>query len=186
MENILSFIQQYDKLLEILTFIFMAIFSILIYKKTGDISIIKEVFRDMKYKTENTLPTTQGQSFSNYKEVYRLNKATGQLEKTQEVLDIREIVKSSLCTALDSILDRFLPTANGDTEDIAIINAMQDDLDTMQENFNIIEDIKLRYKLADDLSPMQVFDELAKIKSNVDATIKEKQKNVETEEKPNA
>lgn len=176
MENILSFIQQYDKLLEILTFIFMAIFSILIYKKTGDISIIKEVFRDMKYKTENTLPTTQGQSFSNYKEVYRLNKATGQLEKTQEVLDIREIVKSSLCTALDSILDRFLPTANGDTEDIAIINAMQDDLDTMQENFNIIEDIKLRYKLADDLSPMQVFDELAKIKSNVDATIKEKQK----------
>lgn len=186
MENFLSFIQEYDKLLNILSFIFMAIFSILIYKRTGDVNILKEVFRDMKYKTENTLPPTKGQTFSNYKEVYRLNKATGQLEKTNDLLDIREIVKSSLCTALDSILDRFLPIANEETDDIAIVNAMQDDLDTMQENFNIIEDIKERYKLASDLSPKQVFEELAKIKTNVDETIKEKQKNVETEEKPNA
>lgn len=137
-----------------------------------------------------------GQEFSNLKPVYRLNKATGELELTDEYVDITELVNSSKSIALDSILERFMPT-DGEVSNLVVEREeLQDDLDVMRESFELADTYRKKYGL-DDLTPVsevfkivkersqKVNDEIAKVEAL--KKFKEKvdnEKKVEPESEP--
>lgn len=116
---------------------------------------------------------SSGQSFSNLKPVYRLNKATGELEETDEVVDITELVNSYKDIALDNILERFIPAVNQKiSDDIVEYNEMSDDVDIMREMSERAESYREKYHLSEDLTVSQVFDEVqkrsAELKTRID------------------
>lgn len=176
MEVIQNFLSQYDKLISLISFIFMIIFSLLLYKKTGNIKYLMEVLNKMKYKTETTFQDTSVQTFSNLKPVYRLNKSTGQLEKTDEFIDIDEVVRSSLTTTLDYILDKFLPNSMGVSDEVFERDVLNDKLDVMQNAFEFAEELKTKYKLDPSLSMTDVFAKVKELSINISKDIEEKQK----------
>lgn len=173
MESIQNFLSQYDKVISIVSFIFMAIFSLLMYKRTGNINYIKEVFNAMLNKENGNQETkvVKGQTFTNLKPVYRLNKSTGKLELTDEVIDIDEVVKSSLTTTLDYILDKFLPNSMGISDEVYENEAMLDKLDVMQNAFSLAEELKTKYKLDSNLSITEVFDKVKELQVNIQKDI---------------
>lgn len=171
-----DFLSQYDKVISLVSFIFMIIFSLLLYKKTGNVKYLLEVLNKMKYKTETTFQDTSVQTFSNLKPVYRLNKSTGQLEKTDDFIDIDEIVRSSLTTTLDFILDKFLPNSMGVSDEVAERDVLNDKLDVMQNAFEFAEELKTKYKLDSNLSLTEVFAKVKELSVNISKDIEEKQK----------
>ena len=50
---------------------------------------------------QQSVEPTEGQTFETTKPVYRLNNATGELEKTDEVVDLQEVINSCIDSALD-------------------------------------------------------------------------------------
>lgn len=130
----------------------------------------------MKYKTETTFQDTSVQTFSNLKPVYRLNKSTGQLEKTEDFIDIDEIVRSSLTTTLDYILDKFLPNSMGVSDEVFERDVLNDKLDVMQNAFEFAEELKEKYKLDKNLSMTEVFAKVKEMSINISKDIEEKQK----------
>lgn len=180
MQEFLTFLTDYDKLFSLISFIIMIIFSFLLYKKTGNVKYLMEVLDKMKYKTENNFKDTSMQTFSNLKPVYRLNKSTGQLEKTEDVIDIDEVVRSSLTTTLDYILDKFLPNSMGISEEVFERDVLNDKLDVMQNAFEFAEELKEKYKLDPNLSLREVFAKVKELSINISKDIEEKQKVVDS------
>lgn len=130
----------------------------------------------IKYRTTNQTPADFiPQKFSNLKPVYRLNKATNELELTDEVIDIQELVNSCKEVALNAILDRFLPQI-ATSDEIVTVNRMQDDLDTMCEAINLAESYRQKYNLSDKLTYTEIFDTIynksVELKEKVDKSQK--------------
>lgn len=177
METILQFLQDYDKLISILSFVFMAVFAVLLYRKTGNIKYLEEVFQDMKYRKENyqDKEPVKGQTYSKYVDVYRLNKATGLLEKEDTPIDIDELIKSSMNNILDVILDKFLPNNTPIVDEVAQRDVLRDDLDILQEGFEIAQEMRERYKLSDDMSVQDIFAYVNKKYDEVSKDIQAKQ-----------
>lgn len=104
--------------------------SIVLFIRTKDMKYLKGGV-DMFYrKSEEKEPVAQ--DFDRYKPVYRLNKQTGELELTDDVVDIQELVDSCKDVCLQTCLERFMPT-EADTELQDTYDDMIDDLDLMAE-----------------------------------------------------
>lgn len=114
------------------------------------------------------------------KPVYRLNKATGELEKTDEVIDIQELVNSCRDYCLNQVLERFLPSLdNSNNNEVALVQ-MEDNLDVMSKAVNLANDYKEKYKLDPSLSVSAVFETVKNKATELKLKIKE------TEEQNNA
>lgn len=128
-------------------------------KTHGLKNIIKEVL-DMMYnfKTlKSVAPDKEkGQTFSKTQPVYRLNKATGELELTDEVVNIQAIIDSCLDTCLDRALDRLLPKVE-EQKDIADLELMREDLDVAMQGTVLAEKYKAQYNLDPKMSLEDVF-----------------------------
>lgn len=158
-------------------------------KTHGLKNIIKEVLSMMyKFKTYESVDPlkSKGQTFDKFAPVYRLNKATGELEETDEVVDVQAVVDSCLETALDRSLDRLLPKVET-AEDVAELDLMREDLDEAMNVCNLAEEYKKSLKLDDKLSVEEVFSEVAKkaelLKARIDTVkaLKEAKDNEKTE-----
>lgn len=172
MDIILDFISEYSYIFSPLLSVFVAI--LLLFDKIK----LKEIINLIKYRTENYLDSEprKAQTFENLKPIKRLNKSTGQLEETGEFIDVDELVKSSLSTTLDRILEKFLPVQNAGDELVAERNALADDIDVLQDSFTLAEEYKQRYSLDDNMSTHDVFKKLNEMYSEMSAKIAESQK----------
>lgn len=161
LEKILS---EYSYVIDILKFLAFLLISILLFLKTRDIKYLKGVVdmiprRNVHYQDTEKV---SGQTFENFKPVYRLNKITGELEDTGEVIDISEAVNSYKDLVLDEIFKRFLPTEDDQSGLVYEQSELVDKLDVMRQSFELADQYKERYKLPEDLSPAQVFEEMKK------------------------
>lgn len=199
MEYIERTLSEYSYVIDVLKFALFVVISLLLFHKTKDIKYLKGALSAMIPRRNPNYQDTEkvsGQEFSNLKPVYRLNKATGELELTDDFIDITELVNSSKSIALDSILERFLPT-DGEVSDLVVEREeLQDDLDVMRESFELADTYRKKYGL-DDLTPVsevfkivkersqKVNDEIAKVEAL--KKFKEKidnEKKIEPESKP--
>lgn len=191
MEQIFEFFAELAPVDYVLLFV-SALSALVLFIRTGRVGkILKEVVpmyyanrRKPSYLKDEPL---KGQSFSNLKPVYRLNKATGELEETDEVVDITELVNSFKDIALDNLLERFIPVANQQlSDDIVEYNNMSDDVDFMREMSERAESYREKYHMSDDLTISQVFDEVQKRSSELKAKIDKAQQVVKNAEKVNS
>lgn len=179
--NILQFFSEYGYL--ILIFISF-IFNIILFIKTGNKKYIKEVY-DMIYRKENyqdtvvsknkdittTVRDVQGETFSKLKPVYRLNKVSGELEKTEDFIDVQEVIDSCSNQCLNNLMQRFFPDLSQTSNDVVEFQNFSNDLDMLTETFSIVEEYKEKYNLPIDYSPSQVFDFINKKKSELNDKI---------------
>lgn len=188
MEIIYKFLQENSILTDYVILIVYLVFSVLLFRKTGDINYLKEVLSQMKYKTEQTASSQNkaGQTFNRFVPVYRLNKATNQLEKTEDVIDMQELTNSSLDMSLNSILERYLPTGTQEQVVTEHYNKMVDDLDEMRLLNDKAEYYRQQLNLPLEYSVAQVFqaveaksNELKKVLDEKEALENEKKKIVD-------
>ena len=142
-----------------------------------------------KFKTTSSVEKTVGQEFPTTKPVYRLNKATGELEETGDVVVLQEVIDSCLDQVLERTLDRLMPKVE-EANDVAQYDEMIDDLDVAMEVADKAEYYREKLGLADDLSINDIFNavnlEAEKLKSKIDtvqALRKEKDNEKKTDEK---
>ena len=177
-----NFLTDNEKIISLIQFIFFLVFSVLLYRKTGNINFLKEWLTNMLYRKENynvenvvdkksgeileRKTVSAGTCFDNLKPVYRLNETTGELVKTDEFVDIQEIVNSCRANVLQNVLDRFYPVMS--TQENGLVAEQvntQADIDFLQEACETAEEYRKKYGLADDLSFSEIFDV---IKSNAE------------------
>lgn len=127
-----------------------------------------------KFKTQQSVEPSKGQTFETTKPVYRLNKATGELEKTEDVVDLQEVVNSCIDTALDRVLDRLMPKVQ-EAQDVAQLDTMREDLDFAMEVCNRAEEYREKFNLDDSLSVSDIYDHVAKEAELLDVKIKQAQ-----------
>lgn len=127
-------INNWQVIVEVLAFLVSVITSFFLYFRTKDVKYLKEIPEMIKYRTMKDVVDSvpKGQTFEQFKPVYRLNKATGELELTDEVIDIRELVNSCKDVCLQACLERFIPTEEQD-DDTELYSDMLDDLDIMAQ-----------------------------------------------------
>lgn len=177
-----EFLIEYQSIIDIVKFFVLVALLYFTNKSPKLQSIIQGVF-DMilKYKTEHTTKA-KSQSFEDTTDVYRLNKSTNVLEKTDEKVDVKELVNSHKDSILENLLAKFLPDT---TVDNAVHQSAkyQDDLDFMFQASVIAEKYRDTLELGDDLSFGQVFTEVQKRKGLLDEAITNYNKGVEENEK---
>lgn len=180
----------YDFTLSELIAVFCSLFLCCFYavKTRGLKNIIKEVFEMMyKFKTISSVPKTVGQEFPTTKPVYRLNKATGMLEETGDVIVLQEVIDSCLDQVLDRTLDRLMPKVE-EANDVAQYDEMIDDLDVAMEVANKAEFYRDKLGLADNLSINDIFNavnlEAEKLKTKID-TVQALKNDIDSEKKIN-
>lgn len=117
------------------------------------LEVLKKI---MKFKTQNTKSTNAGLKCETTKPIYRLNKATNELEDTGEVVDIQEMVNSYLDTTMSKVLDRLLPSLDTSEDNVAFVS-MTDDLDELQIISSKAEDYRKKFGLDDSLSITDIF-----------------------------
>ena len=141
-----------------------------------------------KFKTVQSVQETKGQTFQTTKPVYRLNKATGELEDTGETVDLQEVINSCIDTALSRALDRLMPKVE-QAEDVAQLDVMREDLDFAMETCNRAEEYREKYNLDDSLSVTDIYDYVAKqadlLKAKIDTAqaVSKQKEGVENETK---
>lgn len=178
----LEFLEQYSSVIDVIKFLVLVGLLYFSNKSPKLQNIIQGVFEMIiKYKTEHT-NKAKTQSFSDFADVYRLNKSTNQLEKTDEKVDIKELVNSNKDATLENILAKFLPDSDLDTA-VRTSAKYQDDLDFMFQAAAIAEQYRDEFKLGDELSFGQVFNKLEEKKVNLDVAIQNYKKGVEDNEK---
>lgn len=172
---------------EVIT-LFCSIFLTCFYAvKTGGLkNLLKEcVEMNYKFKTQKDVWQSKGQSFETTKPVYRLNKATGELELTDETVDLQEVINSCLDSALDRVLDRLMPKVQ-EVEDVAELDTMREDLDFAMQTCDLAEEYREKYNLPETYSVQDIFNEVAKkaeiLKAKVD-TYQALKKGVNKDEK---
>lgn len=98
------------------------------------------------------------QTFSEFKKDYRLDERNNVLVETGTLTNIQELIQSAVESTFDKKLDKLMPTQQPVVTDSVVLNTMQDKLALMSEAYNVAESYREKYKLADDLTPMQIFD----------------------------
>lgn len=142
----------------------------------------------IKYKTSPETAKMEGQDFTNanLKAVYRLNRASGELEKTEEIIDVQELIQSCVSQALDAALERFFPTQAA-AQQRADLDVLTDDLDEMTNVLNLVEEYKERYNMDVGSSVEEVFARVSQesetLKKQIEAAKQPAVKKVEKEVK---
>lgn len=160
----IDFIKQYWFIIELLISFIGILVGFLVYRKTGNKKILSEVYEMIKYRTQNYVDKTpvKGQTFSNLKPVYRLNKVTNELEKTEDVVDIDELVQSCKEQCLNAVLEKFFPTQQTMETAIDSYNNMIDDIDYLADAAELAESYREKFNLSDTLSITDIFKEVQK------------------------
>lgn len=136
------------------------IVNLILSVKTGNKKYIREMYDTMvKFRTatyqgelENKSSST-GQTFdkARFKPIYRLNKSTGLLEKTDDVVDVQEMLDSCKNMALENVMAKFLPTIET-VNDTTELNKLNDALDSMLYATSLKEQYRTKYKIGDDVT----------------------------------
>lgn len=148
--------------------------SLAIYGKFSN-KFLKEFLRecDILYHrkiedAEKAIPTVE-QTFSETRPAYVLNESTNELERLPSDEDIQAKIDSFLSSALDRILERYLPQDVEDSDDVADYASVKSDLSDLGEMYERAEEYRERYGLPDTMTVNEVFsavqakaDELAK------------------------
>lgn len=186
-----EFILNYPELYQLFENVVYILVSLLVVKVTGCSSLVKIISRrlDMKYKTESSAlkenAEDKGQTFEKNIPVYRLNKVTGELEDSGEVVDVDALVNSSKETALSFALDRFIPQEEYD-EVKEVYDIMRDDLDLAQELTSVADSYRAKFGLGADVPVNEVFTYVRKKADELGTILKEKEREViENEKKKN-
>lgn len=179
----------YDLTLSEVITLFCSLFLSVFYavKTHGLKNVIKEVLdMNYKFKTLQSVEPTKGQTFSSTKPVYRLNKATGELENTGETVDLQAVIDSCIDTALSRALDRLMPKVE-EAQDVVQLDVMREDLDLAMETCNRAEEYREKYNLPDDYSVNDIFAHVAKeadiLKAKIDTFQAMKKQEVDNEKK---
>lgn len=171
MMTFIDFIQQYGGV------IFAALqvmLSLAIYGKFSN-KFLKEFLKevDILYHrkiedAEQAIPTVE-QTFTETRPAYVLNESTNELERLPSDEDFQAKIDSFVSTALNRILDRYLPQDVQESDDIADYASVKSDLSDLGEMYERAEEYRERYGLPDTMSVNDVFaavqakaDELAK------------------------
>lgn len=109
--------------------------ALIVFIRTGSVKKIKEVLDEMKYKTVATAAEIKShvQTFDDggLRPVYRLNKSTGELEMTDEVINVQELVDSCKQYCLDACLERFMPAEQP-------VDIIQQDMDRYADDLDFL------------------------------------------------
>lgn len=159
----MSFVDFMTNYGEYITFAVYAVVSIVLFFRTKNIKYLKELNEAMKYRTATYRETEESpsQEFDRYKPVYRLNKATGELELTDERIDIQELVDSCRDICLQSCLERFMPQEDATDEIQDNYDEYLDDLDGFTEYLDKAEMYREKFKLSDELSAEEIFEHVS-------------------------
>lgn len=161
--------------------------GVILFSKKSNKNFL-EVF-EMLFKTNDVLgQSTKGQNFTRFSKVYRLNKATGDLEDTGDVIDVHELIQSCKDTSLDACLEKYLPNVTT-AEDTAInYHKSLDVLDAMLNATQLAEKYRDELELDSSLSFNDIFkkvkehsDSLANQLKNINVSEFEKKSEVENE-----
>lgn len=180
----LQFLEAYaTDLLGLIETLVFVIVAFVLTKKLGNPKYLQGAFDIImnKYKTEQTIKKTVGQKFPHTAPVYEYDAETGELVKTDKIINVDELVNSSKDASLNSIYDRFLPDdeersrATFDSH-----NSRELTLDTLRESYTVVENYREKYKLPDDMDALAVLDYVQKKSKQVTEAVK-----VATETKKN-
>lgn len=155
-----QFLQVYfNEILSIVQTLILIITAIYLTKVTKNPKFLQGVFDVLmtKYKTEQTIKKTVGQKFAHTVPVYELDSNTGELVKTDKVINIDELVNSSKDSALNNIYDRFLPDESA--TDLVNFDTHSDrdiQLNELRKSFETVENYRAKYKLPTDMEPLDV------------------------------
>ena len=100
---------------------------------------------------EQAIPSVS-QSFSETRPSYVLNESTNELERLPSDEDVQAKIDSILSTALERILDRYLPQDVQESDEIADYAAVRADLSELGEMYERAEEYRERYGLPDAMS----------------------------------
>lgn len=177
MDYIMNFLKEYEGIVSFIQGLAFVIISIMLYRKTGNIKYLQGVIEEMNYQkgsyflTENidkktgevikdTNPSLKyAQSFNSKVPIYRLNKVTNELEKTDEFIDVQETINSFKEQALESMLERFMPKLVDDTADYTNVKG---DLDMLTESLLLLKSI-VRSLVLQILCQFKIFSNMLKI-----------------------
>uniref|UniRef100_A0AAU8AUE6 Uncharacterized protein n=1 Tax=Dulem virus 83 TaxID=3145794 RepID=A0AAU8AUE6_9VIRU len=160
-------------------YIFFAVYllvSFVLYFRTRNNKYLMEVLNEVKYRLPDyrEREPAEAQSFDTMKPVYRLNKQTNELELTDEVIDMQELLNSAKDYCLSACLERFLPTQTVD-ETVAQRNAYYDDLDIMTQYYDIADEYREKLGLDDTISAEKVYEAMVNKASELDKFVKMQQ-----------
>lgn len=172
-----SYFTKVENLISVIEFLCFFVVAILLFKKTGKISYLQSLLdkfynkevESMKYRTQNYQEKDKqpGQTFDKYLKVYRYNKVKGEVEETDDRIDIQEMINSAYSGCLQDALNRFLPEYSNTPQDvvndpnIVDVDELQDDLDVMRETMNIADHYREVLHLSDDVPVSEVFEKMS-------------------------
>lgn len=133
------------------------------------------------FKTLATVLPAVGKSFKRYKTVFRLNKQTNELLKTDEVVDINALIESCRETALSTVLDRLLP--DDESGDVSQSVGLMDKLDLMAEADKAKAQLRESYNIPEAVSDDKISDYILSLKAKLDEKIEKGEYNNDDEKK---
>lgn len=169
-----QFLQLYfNEIISIIQTIILFITAIYLTKVTKNPKFLQGVFESImiKYKTEQTITKTKGQKFAHTIPVYELDTKTGELVKTDKLINLDELVNSSKDSALNNIYDRFLPDEQ--SSEVVNFDAHSDrdlQLNDLRKSLELVENYRSKYHLPADMDAVDVLsyvDKTAKKQSNM-------------------
>lgn len=171
-----QFLQVYfSEIIAVVQTIVLLITAIYLTKVTKNPKFLQGVFDVImtKYKTEQTVTKTKGQKFAHTIPVYKLDSKTGELIKTDKLINIDELVNSSKDSALNNIYDRFLPDEQSiDMVNFDVHSDRDFQLNDLRKSFELVENYRTKYKLPADMDALDVLSYVEKsakkAKENVD------------------
>lgn len=138
----------------------------------------KEV--SMKYKTENSVKPTSGETFKSVVPEYQLDEKKNVLIVTGTI-DLQELIQSSADCALKAILDKFggiipeafqkpTPPIQEESDEVNVIQ-IKSDIDKLNDILDFQEGLRERYKFSDGMSLFDMITAIGGMKATVDKKI---------------
>lgn len=151
----LQFLEAYaTQILSLIETVVFVLVAFTLSKKLGNTKYLEGAFEKLmlKYKTESTVKKTVGQKFSHTAPVYEINSETGELVKTDKVINVDELVNSSKDSALNSVYDRFLPDEScANTVEFANHSDKRTRIDELRDSIAVCESYRSKYNLPADM-----------------------------------
>lgn len=159
--TIFEFVANNGDLVEFFLKILITIISIgcavLVYRKTKNLDLTFNTFKECMSMTKKTGNYTQDFTGSNIKDEYKYNKTTGEIEPTGGKIDIQELISSCMETTLEAVLNRFMPVQTDEQIAVAEHTRMTDKLDEMAKLIETANEYKTAYNLDPAMSVQDVY-----------------------------
>lgn len=154
----INFLADYGSLILSAVFLLISVF----FRSKVSNKTLEKCYMKFKTNYNQSCDVQIAQSFSDsrFKPVYRLNKVSNELEKTDEVVDIQELLNSCRDYCLSSCLDRFLPSDSLDSSVdnlVAEYDDTLDDLDNLTAALDLAEDYREKFNLSHEMSVDDIF-----------------------------